>query len=60
MKVVYLSPEVAPFSKTGGLAEYRGVAAKLKSLARSYSNHPFYGNVKADKHPLEKPIYRLR
>ncbi len=56
MKVVYLSPEVAPFSKTGGLADVSGALPQsLKKLgAEIMVITPFYGNVKANKYPLEK------
>ena len=61
MKVVYLSPEVAPFSKTGGLADVSGALPQsLKKLgAEIVVITPFYGNVKADKHPLEKTDIRF-
>ncbi len=56
MKVVYLSPEVAPFSKTGGLADVSGALPQsLKKLgAEVIVITPFYGNVRAGKHSLEK------
>jgi len=56
VKVVYLSPEVAPFSKTGGLADVSG--ALPQSLKRIGVEilviTPLYGNIKASNHPLEK------
>ncbi len=56
MKVVYLSPEVAPFSKTGGLADVSGALPhSLKKLdVEVIVITPLYGNVKAGNHPLEK------
>ena len=44
-----------PFKDRRFSGRIRGVASKLKKAwRRDYGNYPFYGNVKANKYPLEK------
>ncbi len=56
MRVVYLSSEVIPFAKTGGLADVSGAIPKcLQKLGVEVAVFmPFYGIIKESKYPLTK------
>lgn len=56
MKVAYLSPEVAPFAKTGGLADIAGALPKsLQKLGvETIVLMPLYGIIKENNYPLTK------
>lgn len=56
MKVVYLSSEVIPFAKTGGLADIAGAIPKcLQKLGIEITVFmPLYGIIKESKYPLTK------
>ncbi|HHT9110095.1 MAG TPA: glycogen synthase GlgA [Candidatus Brocadiaceae bacterium] len=56
MNVVFLSSEVAPFAKTGGLADIAGSIPKgLQKLGADIAVlMPFYDDIKDDQYPLIK------
>ena len=56
MRVVYLSSEVVPFAKTGGLADIAGAIPKsLQKLGVEITViMPLYGIIKENKYPLVK------
>ncbi len=61
MKVVYLSSEVVPFAKTGGLADIAGAIPKSlqKFGVEIVVIMPFYGIIKEDRHPITKTDIRF-
>src|SRR5574340_648535 len=56
VKVVYVSSEVVPFAKTGGLADIAGAIPKsLQKLGvEIIVLMPFYGIIKENQYPLVK------